>query len=343
MVAKGVHRPYFFELFVLANLFIAHLVIGHPRIIVSVLPSELILIVPPVAVELAAGVVARLVLVAFRRRGREYFAIIRSREWLIDTARLFVFSILIAHVYTWIKVTVPLLHPRLFDQQLWNLDAAMLGGHSPNVLMLALFSNRTFLTIIDMTYGRLFEASLAFSFVFFLSLPERETRVAFTNAASVLWIAGAWIYLAIPSLGPVFRFPDLWAPCAAAMHETLFMQRLLMHNYNVVRGFVPGAINVLLGVAAFPSLHVAFEGLLWLFLRRVTRWGGIVFGIAFFVIFFGSVITGWHYLIDALAGLLMAVLCYWAFFGRVFRFDEHAAHGSSDHPRRDAVQADSRG
>ncbi len=98
-----------------------------------------------------------------------------------------------------------------------------------------------------------------------------------------------------------------------------------MHNYNVVRGYARGTINILLGIAAFPSLHVAFQALLWLCVRRLSQWGGIVFGVAFVIMSFGSVITGWHYLIDALAGVAMAVPCYWAFFARLFRFPEHAA------------------
>ena len=322
-IIRGV---YFFEVFVLANLVLAHLVIGHPRIIRDVLPNEIVGILPVLIVETIAGVAIRLGIAAARGRARAYLAAIRSRTWLTDTARLLLFSFLIVHVYTWLKIMVPLLHPRLFDQQLWDLDSALLGGHSPNVLLLSMFSNATFLHLIDWTYGRLFEASLAFAFVFFLSLPDRTSRVAFTNASAVLWIAGAWLYLAVPSLGPVFYFRDVWAPYVPLMHDTFAGQHALMHNYNVVRGYARGTINILLGIGAFPSLHVAYEALLWLCVRRLTKWGGIVFGVLFLIMFFGAVITGWHYLIDALAGVAMAAACYWAFFVRFFRLDEHAPH-----------------
>ena len=30
-------------------------------------------------------------------------------------------------------------------------------------------------------------------------------------------------------------------------------------------------------------------------------------------ILIGSVVTGWHYLIDGLAGIALASLCYWLF------------------------------
>jgi len=67
---------------------------------------------------------------------------------------------------------------------------------------------------------------------------------------------------------------------------------------------------VFLGIAAFPSLHVAFEFLVWLWLRRVWRAGAMLFAIFTVLIFLGSVVTGWHYLIDALAGLALAFVAY---------------------------------
>jgi hypothetical protein len=32
------------------------------------------------------------------------------------------------------------------------------------------------------------------------------------------------------------------------------------------------------------------------------------------LILVGSVVTGWHYLIDGLAGMAMALVCYWGSF-----------------------------
>ena len=81
-----------------------------------------------------------------------------------------------------------------------------------------------------------------------------------------------------------------------------------MTNYqHVLRN---EAVNVFLGIAAFPSLHVAFEFLVWLWVRRVWRAGAILYAIFTVIIFLGSVVTGWHYLIDSLAGLALAAACF---------------------------------
>ena len=63
-------------------------------------------------------------------------------------------------------------------------------------------------------------------------------------------------------------------------------------------------------MAAFPSLHVAFQTLVFLWMRRVWRWGEIVFGVFAVAILIGSLVTGWHYLIDGIAGIALAWLCY---------------------------------
>ena len=67
---------------------------------------------------------------------------------------------LFIHAYGWIKLAVPLLHARLFDQELWNLDAKLLGGHSPNEFVLTLFSAPAVLRAIDWSYANIFYVSL---------------------------------------------------------------------------------------------------------------------------------------------------------------------------------------
>ena len=62
----------------------------------------------------------------------------------------------------------------------------------------------------------------------------------------------------IPSLGPAYRFPDVWLPYGENLRTTQGLQAMLWMNYSkVLRIGEPGAdsrtINILLGVAAFPT------------------------------------------------------------------------------------------
>ena len=133
------------------------------------------------------------------------------------------------------------------------------------------------------------------------------------NSNVLLWLAGAWLYVAVPSLGPAYRFPDVWVPLAAMLDRTQTLQRLLMANYQNVLAFARGVnrpVSILFGIAAFPSLHVAFQALLFVWMRRVWRAGEVIFGVFVVVILIGSLVTGWHYLVDGIAGIALAWLCY---------------------------------
>jgi hypothetical protein len=92
------------------------------------------------AVQALLGVIVRVV-VALVRKDRGYLPTIRSRDWLIDTTRLVIAAALVVFTYGWIKLVVPVYHPTLFDQQLWNLDQTIGFGLAPTVFFLDLLGN----------------------------------------------------------------------------------------------------------------------------------------------------------------------------------------------------------
>jgi hypothetical protein len=308
-----VNRPYFFELFVVSNLAIVALfaheslpLLGSPVKIVAGLAISM-------AVQALLGVIVRVV-VALVRKDRGYLATIRSRDWLIDTARLVVAAALVVFTYGWIKLVVPVYHPTLFDQQLWNVDQTIGFGLAPTVFFLDLLGNAAFLRTIDWLYANIFFASTVVASAYFFSEPRRHVRVAFANGYAALWITGAWLYLAVPSLGPAYAFHDLWMVHGDMLRITQTFQALLMRNYtNVLRaasGQPAGGISIVLGIGAFPSLHVAFQTYVFLWMRRLWTSGEVLFGLFAVAIFLGSMITGWHYLVDGIAGAVLAYACY---------------------------------
>jgi membrane-associated phospholipid phosphatase len=325
---RAVHRPYFFELFPIANLLILHAILMRyhdmPGALAS-LPQMMWQLAPAALLQMAAGVAIRAAVLYFRKRGelREYLRVIRSKEWLIDSLRLAIFVTLTIHTYAWIKLVIPVVHPPLFDQQLWDLDRMLFFGMSPTVFFLSIFSNGAALRFVDFTYAYIFVACINIAFVYFLSSPSRRVRVAFNDGNTLMWITGAWLYTLIPSLGPAYRFPQVWLEYAPQLAHTHYLQSMLMTNYQRVIQHVSSPakpINILLGIAAFPSMHVAFLTFVYLWMRRLWRYGGIVFGLFTLFIFLGSVVTGWHYLIDSIAGLLLALGCYLV-FAKLYRLN----------------------
>ena len=328
-------RPYFFEIFIAANL-AALLLFARESLPIVGSPLRLIVTFSlSFATQALAGIAVRSV-IALIRRDRAYFRIIRSRDWILDTIRLIVAGGALVTVYGWIKLVVPIYHPRLFDQQLWDLDQRLFFGLSPTVLFLDLFNKGPVLRAIDLSYAYIFFASAFVGFAYFFSEPSRRVRMAFANGNAMLWIAGAWLYMLVPSIGPAYRFPDVWLAHGESLRVTQVMQRLLMQNYqNVLRAAqglpVSTPIRIAFGVAAFPSLHVAFQTYAFLWMRRLWTSGEVLFGIFVFTIFLGSMVTGWHYFIDGLGGMVLAYVCYRVSWDRA-RGDEttEARRGGGD-------------
>jgi len=314
-----VKRLYFFEIFVLANL-VAIAVLAWDSLPIVGSPMK---IVGGLLISMTVWTILGLIVrssVALVRKDRKFLRAIRKPAWLLDTARLIVGVALSIFTYGWIKLVVPVLHPTLYDQALWDLDRAICFGLSPTILFLDLFGEPGVLRVVDWSYANIFFASTVIAGAYFLSDPSRRVRIAFTNGYAVLWILGAWLYMLVPSLGPGYRFPDVWMAHGESLRVTQAFQALLMRNYQNVltaaRGEPAGAISIAFGIGAFPSLHVAFQMYVFLWMRRLWTSGEVLFAIFVVTIFLGSMITGWHYLIDGIAGLVLAVVCYLVFTKR---------------------------
>lgn len=327
MAGRRIHpRPYFFEVFIAANLaLMVALGSRHGLMVAGSIPSTITFVGIPLALQLAAGVVVRGIVAAVRGQWRAYLSHLKTNGWLTDSVRLLVFGVVLVDTYGWIKLTIPVLHPRLLDRELWELDRALFFGYSPNIFFLNLFSPHAVLRVFDWSYANIFLASMFLSFGYFLSSPSRRLRAAFLGSLAMLWMIGAWLYVLVPSLGPAYYFPDVWFAYSASLSHTQNLQAILMRNYqNFLRiraGVSSVNINLLWGVAAFPSLHVGFQTLFFCWFRKLWLSGQVIFAVFVIMIFLGSVVTGWHYLIDAYAGLLLGVVSYWP-IARAYRISD---------------------
>jgi hypothetical protein len=260
-------------------------------------------------------------LLSLIRRDRRYFRVVRRPGWILDTLRMMIAGGLVVTTYGWIKLVVPVLHLRFFDQQLWQLDRFLFFGMAPTTFIVEVFDTGPVLWLFDRAYAVIFGLSAFVAFSYFLSEPSRRVRIAFSNGNALLWISGAWLYVLFPSVGPAYRFPEVWLAHAQSLDVTQSVQRLLMRNFQDViragRGLpVSAPINIIFGIGAFPSLHVAFQTYVFLWMRKLWTSGEVLFAVFTLVIFLGSMITGWHYLIDGLAGIAMAAACFTLFWKR---------------------------
>jgi hypothetical protein len=310
-------RLYVHEAVALANFLVIYAIVARANpYVATTLPSTFASFIPTLTGYALAGCAIRLLIGWWSGSWRAYLRKISTVGWLTDSARLIVSGALMVHTYFWIKLMMPILHQRMFDAELWEIDRAIFFGMSPTVFFLNLFSDPLPLRFIDWSYARIFFVSMTVAFAFFLSAPSRRLRAAFSTGNGLMWLGGAWLYVSVPSLGPAFRFPEVWLEHSQSLKLTQWMQALLVRNLQRVMALgTPNAgegPQLMFGIAAFPSLHVAFQTFAFLWMRRLWIYGQIVFGVFALIIVIGSVVTGWHYLIDGVAGALLATVSYLA-------------------------------
>lgn len=249
--------------------------------------------------------------VHFRRGRRDELREIFRPASLGLTLLLFASLVVLMVFYSGLKSMTPLLTDRSFDELLWRLDSALFFGMSPNVFFVNLLDQSALLRFIDFGYGYFFFAAVLVSFPLILPLRNDRFRTSFVIANVLLWSAGAWLYFAFPSLGPAYRFHEVWDAIREQFPVSTYWQGQLFDNYTMVLGIAEGridpALNLVEGIAAFPSLHVGFQALFALYLGGLSRVAGRAAWLLVLLTFLGSILTGWHYMIDSVAGLVLAV------------------------------------
>lgn len=212
--------------------------------------------------------------------------------------------------YRNIKSMVPLLRPDdLFDRELADLDRAIFAGQDPWELLHSLLGTGILghaLSFIYVAFIVFLPLSMALALVFTRDL---STGLFYTTALSLNWPLGALTYLLVPALGPIYAFPgdfsDLPASKAADLQRTLMSDRL-----EFLRDPVEAAGQ---HIAAFASLHVSMiftavvtAHLLGLGRRvRITLWTVLTLSVI------ATVYLGWHYVIDDVAGVVLALVALW--------------------------------
>lgn len=232
-----------------------------------------------------------------------------QRRFWVDMVRIVVAFSVVETVHLTIKTYVPVINHTNHDGLLWRIDHLLGFGHDPVSVALSVFGQPFSLHVIDLVYSGLYYLFLWGGVVVFMVGLDRERRLAFFDSFLLMWQIGLVIYILLPTWGPVFTRPELFEIALQSCPMTTHVQSALeaetsaifRGNYNVVIQFF--------GLAAFPSLHVAVFALFALWGGAIARWWRWWNTAMLFVVFVGSMVTGYHYLADGLAGVLIAAGC----------------------------------
>lgn len=167
---------------------------------------------------------------------------------------------------------------------------------------------------LSIIYHRGWFLWLAFVLYFLLKQPSSVEKDQLIVSYIMMWsFFGPIVHLLLPAAGPVF-YDDLgFGNRFVELDQS--PRSLAVANY-LWGGYVNKVFNPAGGISAMPSLHLAT--MFWSIIAvRKSRW--LAFGIAFTAyIFIGSIVIGWHYAIDGIAGGIGTILCY-AFAGFALR------------------------
>jgi hypothetical protein len=206
--------------------------------------------------------------------------------------------------YRNIKSYLPLIREDvLFDHDMLQLDHFLMFGHNPAPLLhdwlgttitaeILATSYLSYLPLIPITLGLVLTWS-----------KNGSLGAWYATALSLNWVLGAISYYILPTLGPAFFQPSMFAELPDSSVSSL--QNALFRNGADFKADPTG--NDIYGIAGFASLHVSVVVTACLFFSRTgqrlaVRIAGYVFLLATVL---ATIYFGWHYLADDFAGALI--------------------------------------
>ena len=242
---------------------------------------------------------------AVRRRLRTHW----NKERIILVASGICSFYIVYVTYRNIKSFLPFVIETKYDRELHLLDHALLFGHDPA-------------TVLHSMLGTGFAAYLL-SFVYLWFLPMVPLVVTawvvwsrnlsygywFVTSQCLAWVLGTISYYALPTLGPGFRYVQLYTDLPNTPSKQLMDSLDFTRDY-VVTGSLSNAVQ---SVAGFASLHCGITMLVALMVQYTiqVKWLKIAVWANFGVTAVATLYFGWHYIADDVAGILIALISFY--------------------------------
>ncbi|MFL5348048.1 MAG: phosphatase PAP2 family protein [Hyalangium sp.] len=205
---------------------------------------------------------------------------------------------------------LPLLGP-VHTDDMWKLEVSLF--HAPGGIPWAEWLNARPVAVLDLFCGASYALYL-YQFlavvVFFYVVGERQRCTSFVWALFASNALGALIYMLLPVAPPWYIIehgfgPAVMSTAGSAAGCARFDALLGIHYFQ---GFYARNPNVF---GAMPSLHVAFPLIVTLYTwNRGLRWR-IPCVLFTALVAFSAVYLAHHYILDLLAGVAVAFVCWW--------------------------------
>lgn len=209
-----------------------------------------------------------------------------------------------------LKSFVPFVNRHLWDGVLEDVDRALWFGHDPAAVLHDLLGTGAaahFFSFVYIAWIVFIPFSLVVALVW-----SRDARAGawYVTAIAVDWVLGVAVYFVVPTLGPIYARPEMFADLART--DVTGLQTTMMQERHdvLVNPFTTDAVQT---IAAFASLHVGMcvTMLLMAELLRLQRPLRIFLWVFLGLTVLATVYLGWHYFVDTIGGAVLGVAGVW--------------------------------
>lgn len=234
----------------------------------------------------------------FERVGRRF----TLGEFLID-ARLLHAVVVMFVEFQLLKHVIPLVNPILFDAQFAAVDKFICGGLCGEVLYSLLGERSAHSASSHYTWYFPYMIGVV---LLVLCTCSRRVQHEYVLSFVMLFLFGIlWVY-AVPTLGPVFYYPESFTFVKET--QSGLLQADLWKNWEMLRSDYRTQ-DAIFSISGFPSLHVAVVLLASIYTLRINLWLGLI-SLSFLLLTLNStLLLGWHYLLDDLGSVLLVMAC----------------------------------
>ena len=228
------------------------------------------------------------------------------------------------------------------DYELHEFDLWLLFGNDPAVLLHDLLGTTVSAHVLSFVY-LIFLPLVPISVTVWLVWSRNVSfGYWYVTAQCICWTLGTASYYMIPTLGPNFAFPWLYADLDATGVSAL-QKALYYGRYDILTDPFAGGVQ---SVAGFASLHVAVTLLMALVAQYTVRHRviKIVLWSYMAITVLSTTYFGWHYIADDIAGAVIAFISF--YLGGIAtgqKFDQHGRHSHPTTTTSDVPVDDERG
>ena len=221
-----------------------------------------------------------------------------------------------------LKGAIAVLNPFSWDPTFVEWERWLHFGKLPHEWLSFIVNNHVAVVILNFFYNMWYFIMLATVLAAGIYVSRETYHIQYLISFMMVGLFGGFfVALIFSSAGPCFYeragFGTEYVPLLQALNEaSKFMPVWALQTQDLLWDGYIGKQSGSVGIAAFPSLHVANALLIALYCSKINRLLAIAAWIFAVLIFLGSIVLAWHYALDSYAGIVLALLA-WKLAGKI--------------------------